>query len=282
MTEVSQQQHDECMAYVGRSRRRSDAFVPERARQMQGILDEEPSLVAGDALPALWHWLYFHDETLQSSLGRDGHEKLGRFLPPAPFNRRMWAAGKLRFEGALLLGTPIERVSTVKSVSFKTGSTGALCFVDIEHEIMQQGARRISEIQTVVYRDRGEPTPMPECPETPGEGFMTPDIRLLFRYSALTYIGHRIHYDRDFCQRIEGYPGLVVHGPLMATLLARHAVAAAPENALRSFEFRALAPVFEGVPFRVAPGATTPVESMTIERADGVTAMRAKLEWAGG
>lgn len=279
MTDISLSKRAECEAYVGRSRRRVDPFTPERARQMQAMLDEAPSLEAGDALPPLWHWLYFQDAALQSHLGLDGHEQLGRFFPPAPFDRRMWAGGALRFDGALRLGTAVERVSTIRSVSFKTGSTGALCFVEVDHQILQNGVCRISETQTIVYRDRGAPTPMPDCPDVSGQGFIAPDIRMLFRYSALTYNGHRIHYDRDFCRQQEGYPGLVVHGPLMATLMARHAVAAAPRRSLRSFVFRALAPVFESVPFRIVPGADGP-GTIRIERSDRVVAMRAELEWA--
>ena len=278
MVKVTDDIRAACEAHVGRSRTATDAMDPERARAMQGLFDETPSLAAGDALPPLWHWLYFHDTPRISELGRDGHEALGRFLPPAPFDRRMWAGGALEFHAPLILGEPAEKRSEIVSVTFKTGASGELCFVDVAHRLRQGGALKISETQTVVYRDKGPAAQMPVW-QGDREGWQQPDIRLLYRYSALTYNGHRIHYDRDFCRDEEGYPGLVVHGPLLATHLARAAAAQAKDVTLSAFRFRALAPVFEGVPFRVKPAGPHP-ETLELERADGVTAMRAELAWA--
>ena len=277
MAKVTDDIRAACETHVGRRRNAVDAMDPERARAMQGLFDEAPSLALGDALPPLWHWLYFHDTPRISELGRDGHEALGRFLPPAPFDRRMWAGGALEFHAPLVLGIPAEKESEVASVAFKTGSSGELCFVDVAHRISQGGALKISETQTVVYRDKGVAVEMPSW-QGDRAGWEQPDIRLLYRYSALTYNGHRIHYDRDFCRDEEGYPGLVVHGPLLATHLARGASEQGQGAALRRFDFRALAPVFEGVPFRVKPAGARP-ETVEIERADGITAMRAELGW---
>ncbi len=277
MPQVTDEIRSACEAHIGSRRASTDAMDPERARAMQGLFDEPPSLETGDALPPLWHWLYFHDTPRFSELGCDGHEALGRFLPPAPFDRRMWAGGALEFHAPLILGQPAEKESQIASVVFKSGSTGELCFVDVAHRIRQGGAPKITETQTVVYRDKGPAVAMPVW-QGGRDGWERPDIRLLYRYSALTYNGHRIHYDPDFCRDEEGYPGLVVHGPLLATHLARAAVAQGQGAALSTFRFRALAPVFEGVPFRVRPTVARP-GTLEVERADGITAMRAELGW---
>ena len=206
-------------------------------------------------------------------MGHDGHEKLGLFMPPAPFARRMWAAGEITVNRPLKLGVPASRVSTIADVAFKTGKTGPLCFVQVRHEITQAGALALSELQTIVYRDRGLAERALRGPDDPvPDGYRVfPDTQLL-AYSGVIQNTHRIHWDRDFCRDVEGYPGLVVHGPLLATTLAD---ALMPPSGMRPcrFTYRAKAPVFETSPVRVIAEDG----SARIERSDGVVAMTAEL-----
>lgn len=264
-----------CEAHLGRSRAVEDAMSPVPARRLEAVLDRVPSARAGDPLPPTWHWAYFADEVRESDIGPDGHERLGLFLPPVPFPRRMWAASEVRVHAPLVLGEPARRTSTIRAVEFKSGRTGDLCFLRIGHEFEQGGAVRVEEAQTVVYRDRG----LPEAPlRAPGdpvpEGFFAHEDIQLLRYSAVTHNGHRIHWDREFCREVEGYPDLVVHGPLLATHLAEALRAGRPERPTR-FAFRAVAPVFVTTPIRVeAEGGAG-----RILRSDGREATVAEMAW---
>lgn len=265
-----------CETHVGHSRLVEDALSPVPARRLQAVLDREPSLGQGDALPPAWHWAYFADEVRQSDIGPDGHERLGLFLPPAPFHRRMWAGSELTLHGPLTLGLPARRRSTILAVEFKVGRTGDLCFVRVLHEISQQDALRVEEVQTVVYRDRGLPMAALRQPGDPiPAGFFVHDDVQLFRFSAVTHNGHRIHWDRDFCRTVEGYPDLVVHGPLLAVHLseALRAGHAAPP---RRFAFRVVAPVLVTTPVRVelAGGGTA-----RVLRSDGQEAATGEMAW---
>lgn len=264
-----------CEAHVGRSRTVEDALSPVPARRLEAVLDRAPSMRAGDPLPPTWHWAYFADEVRQSDIGPDGHERLGLFLPPAPFHRRMWAASEVIFRAPLVLGEPARRVSTIRAVEFKSGRSGDLCFLRIGHLFHQGGAVRVEEVQTVVYRDRGLPEDALRGPGDPvPEGFAVHDDMQLFRYSAVTHNGHRIHWDRAFCREVEGYPDLVVHGPLLATHLAE-ALRAGRAEWPTGFAFRAVAPVFVTSPIRVeAEGVAG-----RIVRSDGREAMVAEMAW---
>jgi 3-methylfumaryl-CoA hydratase len=264
-----------CEAHVGRSRTVEDAMSPVPARRLEAVLDREPSAAVGDPLPPTWHWAYFADEVRQSDIGADGHERLGLFLPPVPFPRRMWAASEVAIHAPLVLGEPARRVSTIRAVEFKSGRSGDLCFLRIGHEFHQRGAVRVEEAQTVVYRDRGLPEAALRAPGDPvPEGFFVHDDMQLFRYSAVTHNGHRIHWDRAFCREVEGYPDLVVHGPLLATHLAE-ALRAGREAWPTRFAFRAVAPVFVTTPIRVeAEGGAG-----RILRSDGRKATVAEMAW---
>ena len=265
----------ECMAYVGRQREATDSMAPETAAKQAHVL----GVAAPEAeLPATWHWAYFNHGFPISNQGEDGHERLGLFLPPAPFHRRMWAAGDVTVHRPLRIGVPATRRSTITDVAFKSGRTGDLCFVTVDHAIEQDGGLGVAERQTIVYRDRGLPEKALRAPGDPvPDGYVVhPDMELFF-YSALTHNGHRIHWDRNFCREVEGYPGLIVHGPLMATKLCDAMAGAA---SVRRFAFRALAPVFDTTPIRlVHPAAGTGGEGR-IERSDGVISMQATLETA--
>lgn len=264
-----------CEAYVGRSRAVEDALSPVLARRLEAVLDREPSAGAGDPLPPTWHWAYFADEVQQSDIGPDGHERLGVFLPAVPFPRRMWAASEVTIHAPLVLGEPARRTSTIRAVEFKSGRSGELCFLRIGHEFTQDGALRVAEVQTVVYRERGLPEAALRAPGDPvPEGFFVHEDIQLFRYSAATHNGHRIHWDRAFCREVEGYPDLVVHGPLLATHLAE-ALRAGRQEVPTRFAFRAVAPVFVTTPIRVEAGGG----AGRILRSDGREATVAEMGW---
>ncbi|MCY1262344.1 Mesaconyl-C(4)-CoA hydratase [compost metagenome] len=237
-------------SWVGKECVRQDPLTPFPARALAAALDREILPEAGDPLPPAWQWLYFHETVRQRDLGEDGHPRTGDFLPPVPLPRRMWASGEFFCERPLLLGEPAERRSVVSSVELKQGASGALVFVGVEHHIQQGGRRCLFERQQLVYRAvPSGPAPLPAGETASGEADFRVPFRpaplLLFRYSALTYNGHRIHYDRDYATTCEHYPALVVHGPLLATLLAEQVVRQVPQQAIDSFRFRAMRPAFD-------------------------------------
>lgn len=236
--------------WVGRERVRKDELALFKAQALGAAIDREALLAVGDELPPTWQWLYFVDTARASELGADGHPKTGDFLPPVALPRRMWAAGKCLYEHPLRVGEPAEQRSIIRSVDLKEGKTGTLVFVTVEHHTTQGGKRCLIEEQSLVYRDMPiGPSPLPPGePAAPGVDFeehFQPDPVLLFRYSALTYNGHRIHYDRDYATRQEHYPALVVQGPLLATLLAEQVAKHLPETRIRGFQFRAVRPSFD-------------------------------------
>jgi 3-methylfumaryl-CoA hydratase len=203
-------------------------------------------------LPPLWHWLYFLPLYRQSEVGPDGHAKRGGFLPPVPLPRRMWAGSQFEFNRALRVGDRITRVSTIADVTEKSGRTGPLVFVKVRHEIRanDDASPAIVEFHDIVYREAPKPdeaTPPPKAAPSQGSWLRhwIPDDVLLFRYSALTFNGHRIHYDRKYVTEVEGYPGLIVHGPLIATLLLDLLRSERPDAVVRRYEFRAVRPLFD-------------------------------------
>ena len=246
--------------WVGRTRDARDTIRPAQVHALEatleGITDRAPHLREGDALPALWHFVFFHDVEVASRLGRDGHPARGGFLPPVALPRRMWAGGRFRFHAPLPIGAEALRRSTVRSVDEKEGRSGRLCFVTVAHDVFVDGTLCIAEEQDIVYR--GEPSPAsgdrpsPEPPAAPDRSevsrAVTPDPVTLFRYSALTFNGHRIHYDHPYATGAEGYDGLVFHGPLTATLLAGLAEERGP---LATFDFRAVSPLTDREPFTI-------------------------------
>ena len=213
---------------------------------------------AGTALPYLWHWLYFLPIYPQSEIGADGHAKRGGFLPPVPLPRRMWAGSDFEFHEPLLVGDALSRTSTIVDIKEKSGRTGNLIFVKVRHEIRRNGAQTVAltEHHNIVYRDSPKPadvTPPPQAApaECAWQRNIVPDDVLLFRYSALTFNGHRIHYDRKYVTEVEGYPGLIVHGPLIATLLMDLLRRQKPDAQVARFEFKAVRPTFDIHPFSV-------------------------------
>lgn len=223
----------------------TDVLDPARARAMQATLGHEPQIEDGDPLPPFFHQLYFWDPQTPASLGRDGHPKVGSVIPDMGLPRRMWAGGRLEFESPLRAGLPAKRLSYVESTAHKQGRSGPLGFVTMRHEIWQDGERCIAEWQDLVYREDPKPGSQATPPEAPTDEDIAEtvsfDSTMLFRYSALTFNGHRIHYDLPYAREVEGYDGLVVHGPLLAQytmLLAERQL-----GKLTRFAFRATAPL---------------------------------------
>ncbi len=249
----------ELSTWIGRSETQRDTFGPTPVAALRATLDLAATEIdPGTGLPPLWHWLYFLPLHRASALGPDGHAKLGGFLPPVPLPRRMWAGSRFEFPGVLRVGDAAERRSTIENVTLKQGRSGALVFVTVRHEIFTNGASEpaLREWHDIVYRAAKRPGEAEAPPQrAPDDAQWSrewrPDDVLLFRYSALTFNGHRIHYDRRYVTEVEGYPGLVVHGPLIATLLLDLLQRERPEASLARFEFRALRPSFDGRALRV-------------------------------
>lgn len=241
-------------AWIGRREDSVDRITPAPIRLLRATLDDAEPSALPDVLPPLWHWLYFLPGERQSNIGIDGHPRRGGFLPPVALPRRMWAGGRLTFHKPLLVGAEVTRTSTICGVKEKTGRSGRLVFVTVRHDLDAGEGIAISEEQDLVYREPAAGTlPEPVAAPAPAVAWLedvNPDPVLLFRYSALTMNGHRIHYDRPYALGEESYPGLVVHGPLQATLLIQLA-ARNLDVPITGFEFRGQQPAFEGVRLHV-------------------------------
>ncbi|CAM3787952.1 FAS1-like dehydratase domain-containing protein [Polynucleobacter brandtiae] len=244
--------------WLGNTETLQDTVTAAPVRALSATLDRpDPLPTTGSFLPELWHWLYFLPHALQSDIGPDGHPKRGGFLPPVPLPRRMWAGSRVQWLAPLAIGDTIERTSQILSVTHKAGRTGDLIFVLVEHRISNQQGLAMIEEHDIVYRDAASPEDKPVAPiPAPIDALwsktITADDVLLFRYSALTFNAHRIHYDRKYVTEVEGYPGLIVHGPLIATLLVDLVRQSIPGCTLSQFEFRAIRPTFDIHIFKVS------------------------------
>jgi 3-methylfumaryl-CoA hydratase len=240
---------DQLKTWVGREQRSVETLNLFPARALASMLDHARLPEAGEPLPPAWHWLYFLETPNAAGTGHDGHPRTGGFRPPVPLPRRMWAAGALDFVRPLYSDMSAEKLSKIRSVELKSGTTGPLVFVKLEHQIWQNGSLCLREEQTLVYRDmQGKTGSLPSGESAPGIADRTRlvevDSVLLFRFSALTYNAHRIHYDRDYALREEFYPGLVVHAPLQAILLLDLAKQIRSDIPT-SFRFRAVRPIID-------------------------------------
>jgi 3-methylfumaryl-CoA hydratase len=268
------------MNWLGRSEAIEDTLRLQPANFMAATLDRDIVLRHGDKLPPLWHWLYFLEAKPASQLGRDGHPKKGGFLPPVKLPRRMWAGGRFTFHAPLRLGETVRKVSTIRNIENKEGRTGALCFVTVQHEIFAGDQLAITEEQDIVYREDPEinaPNPEPRCAPDNAEFFETvsPNHVMLYRYSALTFNGHRIHYDVDYARNVEGYEGLVFHGPLTATLLVDLATRTFGRQPVH-FSFKGLAPLTSNHEFLIEGRCDDNVMRLWARRHDGALAMQAE------
>ena len=273
--------------WIGRTDTLRDVVTAAPVAALDATLDNGNAVPdSGDALPPLWHWLYFLPHPRRSEIGPDGHAARGGFLPPVPLPRRMWAGGRLQWRDAIRVGDAIERVSRVLSISRKSGKSGDLVFVLVEHRVSTVRGLALTEEHDIVYReaprsDAPAPVPPPAPTDEAWCERITPDEVLLFRYSALTFNGHRIHYDRRYVTEVEGYAGLIVHGPLIATLLVELLRKHRPGATLAKFSFRAISPLFDTATFEVCgrPAADDGSVALWARNGDGRLAMDATAEF---
>ena len=276
--------------WAGKTDTLSDDITAAPVRALSATLDcDDPAPRPGTALPPLWHWLYFLPQHRQSEIGPDGHAKRGGFLPPVPLPRRMWAGGRLQWMqgNPLVVGDAVQRISRIESVTHKAGRTGDLLFVLVKHEVHNARGLALTEEHDIVYRAAAQPDDPVPPPVAAEQGAawqreIVPDDVMLFRYSALTFNGHRIHYDRKYVTEVEGYPGLIVHGPLIATLLADLVRRQLPNAFINRFNFKAVRPTFDLHPFRLngQPSADGRTVKLWAEDHEGWLTMQATAELA--
>jgi 3-methylfumaryl-CoA hydratase len=269
--------------WIGRSEIATDAVAPRLVSQLEATLDGDPALPAiGAVAPSMIHWCLAPQIVQASGIGPDGHPDKGGFLPPIPLPRRMWAGGKLTFHAPLIVGDAIEKRLSIHDLTVKQGRSGLLCFLSIRQDISTARGLAIEEYQDIVYRGNdAAPAGAPAgaaLPEPAWSRDMRADPVLLFRYSAITFNAHRIHYDRPYTMQVEHYPGLLVHGPLQATLLVRFAASIKGAVPAR-FGFRAVQPLFDDVPFRLCAVESADGLRLWIETPDRRATMQAEAAW---
>jgi 3-methylfumaryl-CoA hydratase len=277
---------DHLRQWIGRSTEAFDIVTAQLVKGLRATLFQEiGEPKPGDAAPFTTHWCLAQPVFPMSELGPDGHPTRGGFLPPVPLPRRMWAGGELEFFDALRVGDDAKRSSRIVNVTIKSGSTGVLCFVSVEHIVTSPRGMAIRERQDIVYRDiSGAPsaTPAKAAPPPPvakhRETHMADPV-LLFRYSALTFNGHRIHYDRDYVTKVEGYPGLIFHGPLQAALIVELAAKLYNGQPPKKLSYRGLQPLFEGSEFSVNANDNGPGMELWTANADGQPTMKGTATW---
>lgn len=267
-------------AWIGRTEEAHDQLSRNLLKRIAATFGE-PTPAHGEALPPLWQWCFFQEPVAESGLGSDGHPARGGFLPPADNRNRMWAGGRLEFHEPLRAGGEAGRVSTITRIEEKHGRTGSLLFVTVRHDYSQDGRLAIREEQDIVYR---EPTPPKTASgEAPPAGdwseSVEPTPTLLFRYSAVTFNGHRIHYDWPYVTDTEGYSGLVVHGPMIATLNLRAFCRANPQARLRRFAYRGVRPLIALQPFEVGGRIVAPGKAELWAGNAGGIAQSAEVEF---
>ena len=270
-------------SWIGRSETATDIATAAALNGLAALLDHDTPPWPADEVMPLGHWLYFLPRARQSQMDADGHPHRGGFLPPVPLPRRMWAGGRLTFERPIPIGAVLERRSTIADVSLKAGRSGPMVFVTVRHEIAFEGRCAVREEQDIVYREMPIISATPGATEAPRPSQWTrefvPDPVQLFRFSALTFNAHRIHYDRPYAREIEHYPGLVVQGPFVATLLLDHFLRRMPGARVASFAFRAQRPLYDTAPFSLCLDArATEAELWTLD-ADRQVTMTASVQW---
>ncbi len=275
---------DHLRQWIGRSQEVSDIVTAQLVKGLRATLFlpiGEPK--KGDAAPFTVHWCLAPPVAPASELGADGHPTRGGFLPPVPLPRRMWAGGELEFLDVLRVGDEVTRASRIKDVNLKSGSTGQLCFVAVDHEIKTPRGIAIRERHDIVYRDLTTSQAAPAKPTAAAQAAQHreshfADPVLLFRYSALTFNGHRIHYDRDYVTKVEGYPGLIFHGPMQAAFLVEFA-AKLRGRVPKKFVYRGLQPLFEGSEFSVNASETVDGMELWTANAESAPTMKGTATW---
>ncbi len=278
---------DHLRQWIGRTEEATDIVTAQLVKGLRATLFLDIGAPKpGDAAPFTTHWCLAQPVYPMAQLGPDGHPTRGGFLPPVPLPRRMWAGGELQFIEPLRVGDEATRTSRISDVTVKTGSTGTLCFVAVEHTITTARGTAIRERQDIVYRDMpsGGKNAAPAKPAAPPPAAKHRQVHvsdpvLLFRYSALTFNGHRIHYDRDYVTKVEGYPGLVFHGPMQAALLVEFAAHLHGGVGPKKFSYRGLQPLFEGGEFSVNANETADGLDVWVANAEGAPTMRGTASW---
>jgi 3-methylfumaryl-CoA hydratase len=277
---------DHLRQWIGRTSEASDLVTAHLVKGLRATLFQEVgSPGPGDAAPFTVHWCLGQPVFPMAELGPDGHPTRGGFLPPVPLPRRMWAGGELQFFDSLRVGDEVKRSSRIADVSLKGGSTGQLCFVSVEHEVTTRGSTAIRERQDIVYREMGgapSAAPAKAAPPAPTAKHRETHISdpvLLFRYSALTFNGHRIHYDRDYVTKVEGYPGLIFHGPLQAAFIVELAVKLHGGTPPKKFSYRGVQPLFEGGEFSVNANDNGTSMDLWTANAEGQPTMKGTATW---
>jgi 3-methylfumaryl-CoA hydratase len=275
---------DHLRQWIGRTDVASDIVTAQLVRGLRATLFMEIGAPKpGDAAPFTTHWCLAQPVYPMSELGPDGHPTRGGFLPPVPLPRRMWAGGQLEFLDTLRVGDEATRTSRISDVTMKTGSTGVLCFVSVEHAVTTPRGTAIRERQDIVYRDISTAA-APSRPATPPpvakhrESHMADPV-LLFRYSALTFNGHRIHYDRDYVTKVEGYPGLIFHGPMQAAFIVELAAKLHGGTAPKKFVYRGVQPLFEGGEFSINANDTDSGIELWTANSAGQPTMKGTATW---
>ncbi|MFA7432127.1 MAG: MaoC family dehydratase N-terminal domain-containing protein [Gemmobacter sp.] len=271
---------DHLRQWIGREETASEQVTPALAARFNATFDRQDETRPGAAAPLMLHWCLAQPAAPTAGLGADGHPARGGFLPPVPLPRRMWAGGALEFLDDIRIGETVTRRSEIRDVTVKTGRSGTLCFVTVGHSMSSDGRPVLTERQDIVYRAAGGPdTPAPvPAPEGAARRVVTPAPPLLFRYSALTFNAHRIHYDTPYVRGKEGYPGLIVHGPLQASLLALFAASLRGTRPAR-FSFRSLSPLFDTADFSINATGEQDALRLWTAQTGGPVAMEARAEW---
>ena len=265
--------------WIGVERISHDTITPRLAASLAAVLDAPTAFVEGDVPPVGIHWCLSPDIVPMHGLGADGHPARGEFLPPVQLPRRMWAGGELWFSGEFRVGDVVKRRSWVNDVAVKSGRSGALCFVEVMHEYITPRGLALRERHDIVYRGMEPAAQTPNVTEAEADPDLILSVAatpvLLMRYSAATFNGHRIHYDRNYCQTEESYPGLVVHGPLQATYLLRLACQLNANATPARFNFRGLHPLFDGKDFSICAKQKNTEVSLWVQNASGAVTMKA-------
>jgi 3-methylfumaryl-CoA hydratase len=277
---------DHLREWIGRTTEASDIVTAQLVKGLRATLFQEiGEPKPGDAAPFTVHWCLAQPVFPMSMLSQDGHPTRGGFLPPVPLPRRMWAGGELEFVSALRVGDEAKRSSRIAEITMKTGSTGILCFVSVEHVVTTTRGVAIRERQDIVYRDissapqAASTKPPPPPPVAKHRESHMADPVLLFRYSALTFNGHRIHYDRDYVTKVEGYPGLIFHGPLQASFIVEMAAKLHGGQPPKKISYRGLQPLFEGSEFSINANETDSGMEIWTANSAGQPTMKGTATW---
>lgn len=274
---------DHLRTWIGREEEGSELLTEAITNRFNATFDREGPARNGAVAPVLIHLCLAPPAAPTTALGQDGHPARGGFLPPVPLPRRMWAGGAFVFHDEIRVGDIVTRHSTIRDVTVKEGRSGMLCFVTVDHRIESGGRLAVEERHDIVYRGDdpagGAPGTAPPPAARGGDRVVVdPSAALLFRYSALTFNGHRIHYDNPYTRNEEGYPGLIVHGPMQATMLVQFAEKLRGTSPAR-FDFRSLSPLFDTASFTLNAEPDGDGLRLWTARDDGPVAMEARATW---